>query len=82
MQIWRNALSHASPYEIEKTEIQDTVKDSPKLHVPFHDKEYARSVNVNDAKKFYSTAFDYIDLVKKASGIEPRASCTYKHIQP
>ncbi|MBI1273023.1 MAG: hypothetical protein GC131_02925 [Alphaproteobacteria bacterium] len=80
MQIWRNALSHTSSYEIESTEIQDTVKDSSMLHVPFHNKEYARSVNVGNAKKFYCAAYNYIDMVKNASGIEPRASCTYKPI--
>jgi hypothetical protein len=78
MQIWRNALAHSSPYENEKTIIQDTQKEPKKLHKPFQDDEYAKAVNVESAKQFYSTAFDYIDLIKKKSGLDPRATCSYK----
>jgi hypothetical protein len=80
MQIWRNALTHFSPYEIEATEIQDTVREPPKLHTPFRNKEYTQSVTVKNAKKFYSTACEYIDLIKNASGIDPRARCSYRVI--
>lgn len=32
MQEWRNLVTHASPYEVEPTEIPDTVQAPHKLH--------------------------------------------------
>ena len=77
MRMWRNSLVHFSPYSIETTEIQ-TPTESTELHSEFHDKEYVRSVAVEPAKAFYSCAFDLIELIKKASGLDPRAMCSYK----
>lgn len=78
MQNWRNSLTHASPYAIETTPIQNTINQPKKLHKPYHNKEYPRSVHVENAKKFYSAACDYVDLIKAKSGLEPRSSCSYK----
>jgi hypothetical protein len=77
MQDWRNLVTHAAPYEIGKTSIANTTHEPLELHAPFHAKEYARRVNLGSAKKFYSTAFDYIALIQKLTGIEPHASATY-----
>lgn len=77
MRIWRNSLVHFSPYSIETTEIQDT-QDSRELHTEFRYKEYTKSVSTENAKTFYSRAYDFIDLVQKKSGLNPRAMCSYK----
>ena len=77
MQNWRNLVTHSSPYEIEKTSIENTTDEPLKLHTPFHAKEYVRRVNSESAKKFYRTAFDYIDLIEKLTDIKPHASATY-----
>lgn len=76
MQQWRNLVAHASPYEIEETPIGDPLQ-TPKLHTPFHSKEYTRKVSLKCAQKFYTTAYDYIVLIKTQTGIDPRASATY-----
>jgi hypothetical protein len=77
MQDWRNLVTHASPYEIEETSIENTTHEPLELHVPFHVREYVRRVNSENAKKFYRTALDYIDLIKDQTGIQPRPSATY-----
>lgn len=82
MQDWRNLVTHASPYEIKQTEIANTTTESLKLHTPFHNKEYTRKVNLENAKRFYLAACDYVDLITKLSGIDPRASATYQIGQP
>lgn len=76
MQQWRNLVAHASPYEIEETPIHDSLQ-TPKLHAPFRIKEYSRKVNFKCAQEFYSTAYNYIGLIKTETGIDPRASATY-----
>jgi len=78
MQRWRNLVTHASPYEIRTTSIENTVDAPRKLHAPFRNKEYTRMTDVENAKTFYSTAFEYIDVIKARSGIDPRASASYK----
>jgi hypothetical protein len=82
MQVWRNLLAHSSPYEIENIPISNTVDEQRKLHVPFRDKEYARQVALDDAKRFYSTAIEYINLLKTLTDIEPHASATFAPIDP
>jgi hypothetical protein len=77
MQDWRNLVTHASPYEIGDASIENTTDEPMKLHVPFHIKEYVRRVNPDSAKGFYRAAFEYIVLIKKLTGIEPRARATY-----
>ena len=77
MQDWRNLVTHASPYGIEKTFVADTTDAPRRLHTPFHKKEYTRRVELEHAKKFYLTACEYVDLITKISGIDPRASATY-----
>lgn len=77
MQQWRNRVTHAAPYAIEKTAIGKTV-DSPTLHKPFHDREYTRRVNVENAKRFYTAAYEYVDLMRGLTGLEPRAQASYK----
>ena len=78
MQRWRNLVTHASPYDIPRTIIAETVEAPRKLHEPFENKQYPRMANVEDAKAFYSTAYDYIQLIKTRSGIDPRATVSYK----
>jgi hypothetical protein len=77
MQDWRNLVTHAAPYEIEKTNVENTTGEPNKLHAPFRAKQYVRRVNADNAKQFYRTALDYIDLIRELTGIEPRASATY-----
>jgi len=77
MRVWRNALVHSSPYSVEPTKLQHT-NDSRILHDRFRSKEYARDVTVTRAKSFYECAYQVIELVKNASGLEPRAMCSYK----
>lgn len=77
MQDWRNLVTHASPYEIKKTSIENTTEEPRQLHVPFHGKQYTRRVSLSNAKKFYHATLDYVDLVKQLTGIEPRATATY-----
>lgn len=78
MQIWRNLVSHASPYEIEPTEIPNTVEAPRKLHQKKRHLEYARMADAQNAKKFYETAAAYIGLVKERTGIDPTAFAAYK----
>lgn len=77
MQDWRNLVTHASPYEIEPTEILDATF-SPQLHQKKQHFDYARKAEPEIAKKFYETALAYIDLVKQRTGLDPRASASYK----
>ena len=77
MQEWRNLVAHSSPYEIESTLIPNTIDAPQNLHKPFHRREYTRRVGLECTKKFYSTAIDYISLLKKLTDIDPRASVTY-----
>jgi len=77
MRKWRNSLVHASPYSIETVLIVET-KDSKELHDKLNDWEYTRTVRVEEAKAFYHATINLINLVKKASGLDPRAMCSYK----
>ena len=77
MRKWRNSLVHASPYSIETVQIVET-KDSRELHDKLTDHPYTKTVRIDDAKAFYHATIDLIQLVKKASGLEPRAMCSYK----
>lgn len=78
MQIWRNLVAHASPFEIEETPIADTTEAPGKLHARFQHKDYTRQVGLAGAQKFYGAAYDYIELLTGLSGLEPRASVSYK----
>jgi hypothetical protein len=78
MQRWRNLVTHASPYRIEKIEIENTTTAVGRVHKPKHIKEYTRSVNRQTASKFYQAAFDYIEYLKSGSGLEPRAQAVFK----
>lgn len=80
MQEWRNLVTHASPYEIEPTEIENTTGAPGKLHEKKRRLEYTRTANPENAKRFYGTARDFINLVTKQTGIYPRASATYKRL--
>lgn len=78
MQSWRNLVTHASPYRIEPTPVLNTTSEPSKLHVPFHAKDYAKQVDLQTAKQFYTNAFDYIHLLKRLSNLEPRAQAVFK----
>lgn len=77
MRKWRNSLVHASPYSIETVQIVQT-KDSRELHDKLKDHPYTATVRIEEAKSFYDATIQLIDLVKKASGLDPRAMCSYK----
>lgn len=77
MQDWRNLVAHSRPYEIGPSEIENTTDAPLKLHKAFHNQEYTRRVNLENAKKFYLTAVDYTKLITKLTGIEPHASATF-----
>lgn len=78
MQDWRNLVAHASPYEIEATEIPNSVEAPRKLHQKRRHLEYTGMSDAKHAKMFYETAFTYIELIKKHTGLEPRAMASYK----
>lgn len=78
MQQWRNLVTHASPYEIEPIEIENTTGAPQKLHEKIRHRDYARMADSENAKKFYECALSYIDLVKERTSLDPRASVTYK----
>lgn len=80
MQQWRNLVTHAQPFEIEPTVIQSTTKEPSKLHKKHHRKDYIRSVSAEAAKSHYKTAVEFIDLIQEKTGIEPRASASYKNL--
>jgi hypothetical protein len=77
MRKWRNSLVHASPYSIETVHIVQT-KDSKELHDKLEARPYTETVRIEGAKAFYRATIDFINLVKKASGLEPSAMCSYK----
>jgi hypothetical protein len=81
MQEWRNLVTHASPYEIESTEVEDTTAAPGWLHEKKRQLEYTRSADPENAKRFYGTALDFINLVTERTGIDPRASATYKPLK-
>lgn len=81
MREWRNLVTHASPYEITPTEIADPMEVPKKLHPKRPLRDYARIVDAENAKKFYETAFAYIDLIKDRTGLDPRASATYRILE-
>jgi hypothetical protein len=78
MQEWRNLVTHASPYEIAPTEIENTTETPAKLHKEKRHLQYTRMANSENAKKFYETALDFIKLVTERTGITPHTSVTYK----
>lgn len=78
MQEWRNLVTHASPYEIEPTEIENTTSAPGKLHEKKRRLEYTRMADPENAKKFYGTALAFINLVTDRTGIDPRASAIFR----
>jgi len=81
MQDWRNLVTHASPYEIEVTEIPETVKAPSRLHANKRHLEYTRMTDGEHARIFYETACAFINLVKERTGLEPHASVTYRPLE-
>ena len=77
MQDWRNLVTHSKPYKIDRTEVENTTDAPLKRHGPFRGHDYVRSVNLENAKKFYLTAVDYTKLLTELTGIEPHASATF-----
>lgn len=77
MQDWRNLVAHADPYEIPTREIA-TPAQAKRQHTQAHRKaEYARCVNAQCAKDYYTVAYDFIKLVMDKTGFNPRASVSY-----
>ena len=81
MQVWRNLVTHASPYGIEPTEIDNTVEAPGVLHAKKRHLEYTRMADPEHARKFYETAVAFIELVIKQTGLDPRASATYQILE-
>lgn len=77
MQQWRNLVTHSAPYRIESTTVPDTTHAPGKLHSSRRAREYTRKVDLAYARKFYEAAVAYVDFLKGASGIEPRATAMY-----
>ena len=77
MQQWRNLVTHAQPYQVEPTIIQSTTGEPGKLHKRHERKDYIRCADAETAKLFYQNALDYIDLITKTTGIDPRASVSF-----
>ena len=77
MQRWRNLVTHASPYRVEPTDIPNTTSAPRRLHKPLCGKEYTRKVNLENAKKFYECACNFVELITNLTGIEPRAMAQY-----
>jgi hypothetical protein len=80
MQEWRNLVTHASPYEIETTEIENTTSAPGKLHEKKRRLECTRMTDAENAKKFYETALNFINLVTGQTGIDPRASAIFRQM--
>lgn len=78
MQNWRNLVTHSSPYQIDSVKIENTVKDPKTLNMPYKSRQYTSRVNFDYAKKFYSTAVEYIEFMKSKTGLNPRATVIYK----
>lgn len=78
MQEWRNLVTHASPYEIGPTAIEDTIGAPGKLHEKKKRLEYTRMADAENAKKFYQAALDFINLVTGQTCIDPRASAIFR----
>ncbi len=77
MQKWRNLVSHSKPYRIDPTIIRNTTSDPSRVHRKEFSKQFSREVTRDNAKLYYSTAFDYIDIVKENSGLDPRTHVSY-----
>jgi hypothetical protein len=80
MQDWRNLVTHASPYEIEPTEIAEPSR-APQLHRKERHRDYARTADAESAKRFYANAVSYIELVRQRTGITPQAFASYKAVE-
>lgn len=80
MQQWRNLVTHSSPYEVGPHLIENTATEPQILHNATNHLQYARTTDADNARLFYRTAVAYIDLVKERTGIEPRASVSYKGV--
>ncbi len=78
MQRWRNLVTHASPYEIVPIEIAETVTSPKKLHKQYQHKQFPRLTTVKNAEEFYTTAYDYIVLIRERSQIDPRPVAEYQ----
>ena len=77
MQRWRNLVIHASPYEIEPTEIEDTIEAPGRLHEKAKHLDYTTMISPESAKRFYEAAVAFINLVRERTGLDPRASANY-----
>lgn len=77
MQDWRNLVTHAKPYRIEETEIENTLDAPARLNEPFHALQYTRQVDFEHAQKFYSAAVDYTKLLTNLTSISPLATAKY-----
>jgi hypothetical protein len=81
MRVWRNLVTHSAPYMIEETEIENTTTAPLEIHKPLLHQQYPRLAKSETAVKFYHAAYDYLDLIKSKTGLEPRASVTYKILE-
>lgn len=67
MQRWRNLVVHASPYGIEAAETPDT-KARTRQHAKRRHLQYARMVDVKNARRFYAATVAFTRLIEDRTG--------------
>lgn len=66
MQDWRNSIAHFKPYKISSTTINQ-IEEVSNLHAKYTKNDYLNFISEENAKHFYTTAYNYIELLKKAA---------------
>ena len=78
---WRNTLVHSLPSRVDDTPIAYTA-EVHQLHASFHDLEFSRKVNGDNARRFFDAANGYVSLLEAKTGIEPRSFASYAPVAP
>jgi hypothetical protein len=74
MQAWRNLVTHASPYSLDKTQLRKIVGRKLPLS---ESKQYPNITDLKNATEFYATACTYIDMVEEKADVEPYTGSSY-----
>jgi len=79
--VWRHSLVHSKPSYVEEVQIgnMSEVAGLPVQHSSqsYQYAPYENHVNEANADRFNRDVVQIIELIKDASGIDPRAQCTY-----
>jgi hypothetical protein len=79
---WRNSIVHSKPSYVEETIIEpgQDIRQLPKQYMSNENKylPYENFVSQENADRFNRDIIEVIELIKKTSGLNPRAQCTYK----